>query len=188
MLNLLRPAIGMAAVMTVITGVAYPLAMTGIGQGLFAEEANGSLIEKNGVVVGSRLIGQNFESDRYFHPRPSYAGDGYEGDNSGGSNLGATNRELVNGIKARALDLSAENGNRPVPIDLLTASGSGLDPDISPESARFQMERVAKARNIPLNDLEELVAAHIEDRTFGLIGEPRVNVLMLNLALDEISS
>ncbi|WP_037987508.1 MULTISPECIES: potassium-transporting ATPase subunit KdpC [Thalassospira] len=188
MLNLLRPAIGMAAVMTVITGVAYPLAMTGIGQGLFAEEANGSLIEKNGVVVGSRLIGQKFESDRYFHPRPSYAGYGYEGDNSGGSNFGATNRELVNGVKARALDLSAENGNRPVPIDLLTASGSGLDPDISPESARFQMERVAKARNIPLNDLEELVAAHIEDRTFGLIGEPRVNVLMLNLALDEMSS
>lgn len=188
MLNLLRPAIGMAAVMTVITGVAYPLAMTGIGQGLFTEEANGSLIEKDGVVIGSRLIGQKFEGDRYFHPRPSYAGDGYEGDNSGGSNLGATNRELVNGIKARALDLSAENGNRPVPIDLLTASGSGLDPDISPESARFQMERVAKARNIPLNDLEELVAAHIEDRIFGLIGEPRVNVLMLNLALDEMSS
>ncbi|AUG55289.1 potassium-transporting ATPase subunit KdpC [Thalassospira marina] len=188
MLNLLRPAIGMAAVMTVITGVAYPLAMTGIGQGLFAEEANGSLIKKDGVVVGSRLIGQKFESDRYFHPRPSYAGDGYEGDNSGGSNLGATSKELVSGIKARSLDLSAKNGNRPVPIDLLTASGSGLDPDISPESARFQMERVAKARNMPLNDLEELVAAHIEERTFGLIGEPRVNVLMLNLALDEISS
>ncbi|MFH1805892.1 MAG: potassium-transporting ATPase subunit KdpC [Pseudomonadota bacterium] len=188
MLHLLRPAIGMAAVMTVITGVAYPLAVTGMGQGLFPAESAGSLIEKDGVVIGSRLIGQKFGGDRYFHPRPSYAGEGYEGDNSGGSNLGPTSRELVSGVMARAANLSAESGKRAVPIDLLTASGSGLDPHISPESARFQIERVAKARNISRHDLDELVSAHLEDRTFGILGEPRVNVLLLNLALDEIPS
>ncbi|WP_417843496.1 potassium-transporting ATPase subunit KdpC [Thalassospira sp.] len=188
MLNLLRPAIAMIAVMTVLTGIAYPLAITGVSQVLFPDQANGSLIEKDGVVIGSRLIGQKFGSDRYFHARPSYAGAGYEGDNSGGSNLAPTSRELVKDIRARAMDLSVENGNRPVPIDLVTASGSGLDPDISPESARFQIERVAKARNMRVSDLEELVTTHIQRRTFGLLGEPRVNVLMLNMALDGMLS
>jgi potassium-transporting ATPase KdpC subunit len=196
MLRELRPAILILVLLTLITGLAYPLAMTAIAGVIFPKQAQGSLIEKDGKVVGSSLIGQEFKDDKYFHGRPSatLAPDPadstktvpapYNAANSGGSNLGSTSKALNDRIKDDVEKLKAENPTAGVPVDLVTTSGSGLDPDISPDAALFQVQRVAKARNMPEDQVRQLVTANTQGRLAGLLGEPRVNVLALNLALD----
>ena len=182
----LRIAILMTLVTTVLFGVLYPLAVTGLGQLFFPSQANGGLIVQNGKVVGSKLIGQPFTSDFYFHPRPSAAGNGYDpvAASGGASNLGPTNRQLLDRVKSDTEKLRAENPNTPIPVDLVTTSGSGLDPDISPAAAAFQIPRVAKARHRSEAEVQALVSKHTAGRQFGIFGEPRVNVLELNLDLD----
>ncbi|MCK1474818.1 K(+)-transporting ATPase subunit C [Bradyrhizobium sp. 197] len=200
MLREMRPAIVLLLVLTVITGLAYPLAMTAIAGALFPARAQGSLIEKDGKVVGSALIGQEFKDGKYFHGRPSatLAPDPndstktvpapYNAANSGGSNLGPTSKALADRLKEDVDKLRGENSNAAVPVDLVTTSASGLDPDISPEAAQFQVPRVAKARNMPEDTLKQLVASATQGRLLGLLGEPRVNVLALNLALDRVAA
>jgi len=197
MLREIRPAIVVLVALTLITGVAYPLAMTGIAEVVFPHQAQGSLIERDGQVIGSELIGQTFTSDKYFHGRPSATtapdpkdstktiAAPYNAANSGGSNLGPSNKALIDRVQGDIDTLKKENPSATVPIDLVTTSASGLDPDISPEAALFQVPRVAKARNLSEDRVRQLVADHTAGRWLGLLGEPRVNVLELNLALDK---
>jgi potassium-transporting ATPase KdpC subunit len=179
-------AILMTIATTVLLGIVYPLVVTGIAQAVFPEKANGQLIKRNGVVVGSRIIGQSFSSPGYFHSRPSEAGNGYDASNSSGSNLGPTNQKLIERVKGDVAAAQAENPGTPIPVDLVTASGSGLDPDISPAAAEFQVARVARARGLAPEAVRQLVRRHTRGRTFAFLGEPRVNVLELNLALDDL--
>ncbi len=200
MLQHLRPAVVLLVLFSALTGLVYPLAVTGIAQVAMPRQANGSLIEKRGVVVGSALIGQNFKTDRYFHPRPSATTDTdpndatktidapYNAANSTGSNLGPTSQKLVDRVKAGVEAWRAMAGAGPVPADAVTTSASGLDPDVSPETALAQVASVAKARGLDETRVRELVEASVEKPFFGLIGEPRVNILRLNLALDQLKS
>ena len=188
MLSHLRPAFFMLIIMTLITGLAYPLAMTGIGQMVFSNQANGSAITLNNKVVGSELIGQAWSSDKYFWGRPSAAGKGYDAAASSGSNLGPTSKALMERIAADVKKLNSSNTAKPLPADAVTTSASGLDPHISPAFAFLQITRIAKSRGIAEPQLKALVAAHVETPILGIFGEPRVNVLLLNLALDGLTS
>jgi K+-transporting ATPase ATPase C chain len=172
---------------TVLCGLAYPLLVTGIASVLFPHQAAGSLILKDGKVVGSELLAQSFTSDRYFHPRPSAAGNGYDATSSGGSNLAQSNAKLVQRIQGDIDKLTVQNPGKPVPIDLVTTSGSGLDPDITPDAAFYQAQRIAKARGLSEDQVRQLIQQHIAGRQLGLLGEPRVNVLALNLDLDKLA-
>jgi len=187
MKNNLITAVLMTLVTTVLFGVLFPLVITGLAQALFPRQANGELLTRNGKVVGSRLIGQSFASAGYFHSRPSSAGTGYDAANSSGSNLGPTNQSLVARVQGDADRLRAENPGAAIPMDLLTTSGSGLDPHISPEAAEFQVPRIARERSLSEDMVREAVHQHTEARQFGLLGEPRVNVLELNLTLNEMA-
>jgi potassium-transporting ATPase KdpC subunit len=188
MLRQFIPALRMVVLLTVLTGIAYPLLITLLCQGLFPRQANGSLIARNGQVIGSELIGQEAGSPKYFHARPSAAGNGYDGLSSSPSNLGPTNQKLTDRVRADIQRFRAENPEftGPIPSDLLMSSGSGLDPDISPASAYAQAARIAAQRHTPKAAIEQLIAAQIQPPTLGILGEPRVNVLTLNLALDEL--
>ena len=177
-------AVLMTIVTTILLGIIYPLVVTGLAQLFFKDKANGQLITQNGQVVGSRIIGQGFTGPSYFHSRPSSAGTGYDAANSNGSQLGPTNHALIDRVKADVTTNQADNPGQPVPIDLVTTSASGLDPDITPAAAEFQISRVAKERGINRDPLQQLIAKHTEGRQFGFLGEPRVNVLELNLDLD----
>jgi potassium-transporting ATPase KdpC subunit len=200
MLREIRPAIVVLVALTLITGLVYPLVMTGIAQAVFPDQANGSLIERDGKVIGSQLIGQNFTSDKYFHGRLSATtapdpkdptktiAAPYNAENSGGSNLAPSNKALIDRVKTDLPKLAKENPGTPVPIDLVTTSASGLDPDISPEAALFQVPRIAKARNLPEDKIRQLIDANTEGRLLGLLGKPHVNVLQLNLALDRLAA
>jgi potassium-transporting ATPase KdpC subunit len=200
MLKEIRPAIVFVVALTVITGLVYPFVMTGVAGVIFPYQAQGSIVERDGKVVGSALIGQEFTSESYFHGRPSatVAPDPndstktvpapYNAANSGGSNLGPTNKALIERVQSDVEKLKQENPSAPVPIDLVTTTGSGLDPDISPAAALFQVPRVSKARNMPEDRVRQLVDEHVEGRTLGFLGEPRVNVLALNLALDRAAA
>lgn len=200
MLREIRPAIVVLVALTLICGLVYPLAMTGIAQLIFPRQANGSMIERDGKVVGSELIGQNFTSDKYFHGRPSATtapdpkdpnktvAAPYNAANSGGSNLGPSNKALVDRVKGDIATLQKQNPGASVPIDLVTTSGSGLDPDISPEAALFQVPRIAKTRSLPDAQIRQLVEENTEGRWLGLLGEPRVNVLQINLELDRLAA
>ncbi|MFC3694369.1 K(+)-transporting ATPase subunit C [Chenggangzhangella methanolivorans] len=200
MLNHLRPALVLLGAFTLLTGVAYPFAMTGIAQVAFPRQALGSLVEQDGKVIGSSIMGQSFTTDRYFQSRPSATvgpdpadpsksiSVPYNAANSGGSNYGPTSKALIERVSADVEARKAQNPSSPVPMDLVTASASGLDPHLSPEAALFQVERVAKARGVPADQVKALVERSVEPRTFGLLGEPRVNVLALNLALDKVGS
>jgi potassium-transporting ATPase KdpC subunit len=184
MKNHLIVAAKFTLITTLLFGLVYPLAVTGLSQLLFPKQANGSLIEKNGQILGSRLIGQAFTSDKYFHSRPSAAGNGYDATASSGSNLAPTNKQLVDRVKQDVAKLQQENPGVAIPADLVTTSGSGLDPDISPAAAEFQLPRIAHARGISAETLRTLVARHTQQRQWGILGEARVNVLELNLDLD----
>jgi K+-transporting ATPase ATPase C chain len=183
----LKPAILITIVLTILTGILYPLAVTGAAQALFHKQANGSLIERNGQVIGSELIGQNFTKPEYFHPRPSAAGNGYDAANSAGSNLGPTNPALADRLTKDAAQFRKDNPDftGPIPADAITTSASGLDPDITPANALAQASRVAKARGASVESVTNLVQANIQNRDLGVLGEPRVNVLKLNMALDQ---
>ena len=172
---------------TILLGVIYPLLITGLARVFFPDKANGQIVYRNGQAVGSRLIAQQFTSAKYFHPRPSAAGNGYDATNSGGTNLGPTNQKLIDRVRADAATLHQENPNQPIPVDLITTSASGLDPDISPAAAEFQIPRVARERGLPESTVRDLVQKHTYPRDLGLLGEPRVNVLELNLALDNLA-
>jgi K+-transporting ATPase ATPase C chain len=187
MKNNLRIAILFTLVTTVLFGLIYPLAVTGLAQLVFPSQANGSLISKDGKVIGSRLLGQSFSGPGYFHSRPSSAGTGYDAAQSAGSNLGPTNHQLIDRVKADVEKLQAENPQTRVPVDLVTASGSGLDPEVSPAAAEFQIPRVAKERQVSEADVRTLVQKHTLPRQFGFLGEPRVRVLELNLDLDALN-
>lgn len=182
----LKIAILMTVVTTVLLGIIYPLVVTGLAQVLFRDKANGQLIVRNGNVVGSRIIGQAFTGPGYLHSRPSAAGSGYDAANSGGTNLGPTNRQLIDRVKGDVAHLQAENPGQPVPIDLVTTSASGLDPDITPAAAEFQVPRLARERGLSEDQVRQLIRQYTQGRQLGFLGEPRVNVLEVNLALDQL--
>jgi len=182
----LKIAILMTIVTTVLLGIIYPLVVTGLAQVLFRDKANGQLIVRNGAVIGSRIIGQAFTGPGYFHSRPSAAGNGYDAANSGGSNLGPTNHVLIDRVNSDVARLQAENPGQPVPIDLVTTSASGLDPDITPAAAEFQVPRIARERGLTEDQVRQLIHQYTQGRQLGFLGEPRVNVLEVNMALDEL--
>jgi len=177
----------MTVVTTVLLGLVYPLVVTGLAQLFFRDKANGQLVERNGIVVASRIIAQPFVGAGYFHPRPSAAGNGYDATSSGGTNFGPTNQKLIDRVNSDVANAQAENPGKPVPVDLVTTSASGLDPDITPASAEFQIPRIAKARGMGEDAVRTLVAQHTQGRQWGFFGEPRVNVVELNLSLDSAS-